>query len=93
MLVSAISHFRAITMQHNAGMAMMQTNQNNLSMMKASKVGETSFNALHQQDVHNSVSNAKNQIMYQMASACKKQCEYKMKKDIKKQKKLNVISY
>ena len=92
MLVSAISHFRAITMQHNAGMAMMQTNQNNMSMLRASKAGETSFNALHQQDVHNSVSNAKNQLMYQMASAWKKQYEAKMKQDTKQQHKLNVIA-
>ena len=46
-------------MQHNAGMAMMHTNENNLSMLRASRLGETSFNALHQQDVKNSVSHLK----------------------------------
>lgn len=79
-------------MQHNAGMAIMQNNQNNLSMLRASKAGETSFNALHQQDVRNSVSTAKNQLMYQMASAWKKQCEAKMKQEMNQQKKLNVIA-
>lgn len=92
MLVSAISHFRAIAMQHNAGMAMMQTNQNNLSMLRATKASDMNFNALHQQDVHNSVSNAKNQLMYQMASAWKKQCEAKMKQEMNQQHKLNTIA-
>ena len=91
MLVSAISSFRAIAMQHNAGMAIMRTNENNLSMLRASRLGETSFNALHQQDVKNSVSLAKNQLNYQVASAWKKQCEAKMKKEMEQQHKLNVI--
>ena len=91
MLVSAISSFRAIAMQHNAGMAMMQNNQNNLSMLRASRAGETNFNALHQQDVRNSVSTAKNQLMYQVASAWKKQCEAKMKQEMK-QNKLNYMA-
>ncbi len=92
MLVSAISSFRAIAMQHNAGMAMMQNNQNNLSMIRASRAGETSFNALHQQDVKNSVSAAKSKFMYQVASAWKKQCEAKMKQEMKQQHKLNTIA-
>ena len=70
----------------------MQNNQNNLSMMKAAKIGETNFNALHQQDVKNAVSNAKNGFMYEVASAWKKQCQAKMKKEMELQKKLNYIA-
>ena len=92
MLVSAISMFRAISMQHDAGMAIMQTNQNNLSMLRASRAGDMSFNALHQQDVRNGVSVAKNGLMYQVASAWKKQCEAKIRQEMKQQHKLNTIA-
>lgn len=92
MIVSAIASFRAIAMQHRAGMAMMQNNENALSMVRASRAGETSFNALHQQDVKNSVSAAKNGLAYEVASAWKKQCQAKMKKEMEQQHKLNVIA-
>lgn len=92
MLVSAIASFRAISMQHRAGMAMMQANENTLSSLRNTKANDTNFYALHQQDVHNSVSNAKNQLMYQMASAWKKQCQARMKQEMEQQKKLDVIA-
>ena len=92
MLVSAIASFRAIAMQHRAGMAMMQSHENTLGAIRNTKANDTNFYALHQQDVHNSVSNAKNGLMYQVASAWKKQCHAKMKQEMEQQKKLNVIA-
>jgi len=92
MLVSAISSFKAISMQNNAAMNMMQINQNNQSMLRASKANDMNFNALHQQDVRNSVDMAKNQLKYKMASAWKKHCEAMMQNEAKQNKKLNVIA-
>ena len=86
MLVSAISSFRAIAMQHNAGMAMMQANNAMTSSLRSAKVNDTNFNALHQQDVRNSMNAATNQFKYQVASAWKKQCEAKMKQEMKQNK-------
>ena len=90
MLVSAISNFRAISMQHNAVMGIMGVNRNNLSMLRAQNIGETKFHALHQQDVRNSTMQVKNQFNYQFASAWKKQCEEKMSNE--KQQKLNYLA-
>lgn len=86
MLVSAISMFRTIAMQHDACMNMMHTSQNNLSMLRAAKVGETNFNALHNKDVNNSIMMAKSQLDYQIASAWRKQCEARLKEEMKHNK-------
>lgn len=83
MLVSAISYFRAIATQHDAGFAMMQNNENSLGMLRSAKANGMNFNALHQQDVRNDLDGAKNKFNYMVSSAWKKQCEAKMKKENK----------
>lgn len=83
MLVSAIASFQAINAQHRAGMAMIQSRNAMLSGVRNVGVGETNFNALHQQDMKNDAINTKAQFMYQVASAWKKHSEAKMKNEAK----------
>lgn len=92
MLVSAISSFRAIAMQNNAAMAMMSANNAAINSVRSIRANDTNFNALHQQDVRNSINMANNQFKHQVASAWKKQCHAQLKKEMDQQKRLNVIA-
>ena len=82
MLVSAIATFQAINAQHRAGLAMMQSNEAMLSGIRNIGAGETNFNALHQQDVKNDITNIKAKIMYEIASAWRKHSEKQLKKEL-----------
>ena len=82
MLVSAIATYQAIAAQHRAGMALFSTRNAMLSGIQNAGSGETSFNALHQQDVRNDLMNTKAQFMYQVATAWKKHSEEKLAKEL-----------
>ena len=83
MLVSAIATFQAINAQHRAGLAMMQTSNAILSGIRNIGMGETNFNALHQQDIKNDTDMIRAQLLYKYATAWKKHSEEQLKKEAK----------
>ncbi len=91
-LVSLMSSLRAISMQHDAGFAMMQSRNAMLGAINSINPHNPNFEALHQQDLKLSLDIANNQLKYQMATAMREQSDKQLKKDLQREKRLSYLA-